>query len=368
MVKIKMPLINTEKVVNKLIKNNVVLNLKKTENDVVFYVKLIHFKSTINILKKSGIENFSYEFKGFSNIFLSLKRVGIITAIIISFAIYLISNLFVTKIQINGNFLTETNDIIKILNENGVKTSSLKSSINTKLLENKLMEISYISSVSVVTKGTTLIVNVKEKLNNSEYVNLGKFEPVISLYDAKIVSMNVVQGSPSVKVGDIVKLGDVLVEPFVISSDGKILEVQPIAEIVCEIWFSSTLCVKDVSVQSVRTGNVIENRKLTLCGLDIFSENKQNNFNEFEVETEEANLTNMFLPLKVIKQKIYEIEKKDIVVDFENEKQKFVEQCRKMSLLNIQNDDKIKDESYVCEKTQEGNLISYTITVVRKVL
>ena len=51
----------------------------------------------------------------------------------------------------------------------------------------------------------------------------------------------------------------------------------------------------------------------------------------------------------------------------EQNKQIYIEQTRQMSLLNVKDYDIIKEESYSISPMQGGNVITYTITVNKKI-
>ena len=78
-------------------------------------------------------------------------------------------------------------------------------------------------------------------------------------------------------------------------------------------------------------------------------------------------LTNYILPIKIKYMTYSEYEYCEINTEFEKNKDKYLNQTRQMSLLNVKEYDIIKDESYVINKQDDTNINVYTITVNKSI-
>ena len=361
--KFEIPALNTEKLLNKLVLEFDIFDIKKQDNVCSFFCKSKQKKQIEKILKKYG---FSIKFKSYFGLAKHLKNIsslGIIIGIIVSVVLYIISTFFISNVLIVGNLTITSKEIMQVLENYNINKWSLKSSIDVKNLQQELEEIKYVSYASVIIKGNALIINIKEQLTNNEIVNMGTFQPLVSKYDGKITSIKLIQGTSAVKVGDIVKLGDVLVYPYVLNDDGTTLSVQPLANITCDVWITTRLEVKDKEIKKIRTNNVISNYSLSFMGINFFNTNQKVTFSNYETEKKECYLSNCILPIKIKYTNCYEYIFKEFETNFEENKNKYIEKTRQMSLLNVKEYDIIKDESYVINKQDDTNIIIYTITL-----
>ena len=355
--------LNTEKLLNKLILEFDIFDIKKEDKICTFYCKSKNKRKIEKILKQFGYNIKSKSYFGLAKHLKNISSLGIIIGIVISIAMYIISTFFISDVLLVGNLTITSKEIMQVLENHNINKWSLKSSIDIKSLQKELEEIEYVSYASAIIKGNALIINIKEQLTNNEIVNIGKFQPLVAKYDGKITSIKLIQGTSAVKVGDIVKLGDVLVLPYVLNDDGTKLSVQPLADITCDVWITTRLEVKDKEIKKIRTNNVISNYSLSLMGINLYTTNNEVNFENYETEEKECYLSNCLLPIKIKYTNCYEYVLKKIETNFEENKEKYIDKTRQMSLLNVKEYDIIKDESYVINKQDDINTIIYTITL-----
>lgn len=364
--KFEISYLNTEKTLNKLIGEFNIYNFEKKDGFCCFCCDNKDKKKIKKILTNNGIKIKNQELIGFYKHFISLRNWGIIVGLVISFILWTISTFFITDVLIIGNLGITQSDVFEVLKDQKINKWTLKSSIDLNNLEAKIQDINYVSYVSAIIKGNALVINIKEQLTNDEIVSVGKYEPLIATYDGKITSINLIQGTAKVKVGDIIKLGDVLVEPY-IDHNGNKLSVQPLADIVCDVWITTRYDIYDKEIKKTRTGNCISNYSISVFGKTIYETNNKMSYEIYEIEEEEEYLTSTLLPIKIKYTNIYECKYEEIDNDFEKNKEQFIEQIRQMSLLNIKEYDIIKDESYVVTKNENVNTIVYTITLNKKI-
>ena len=362
--KYKIKGVNLEKCFNNLIKNKIKLKniIKNQDNTTEFYINykndkvlkqnLNKFNITILEEKDFGVQYF------FRNLFF---RVGLISACIISLIFLFISQMFIFKIEIYGNDKLSKTEIISELEKLGVNSFTPKSSLNLSKLESELLEnMPEISLVSIITKGNSLIVNLQEKVINDEYQNVGNFEALKATASGRIKSINLKQGTLKVKVGDIVKEGDILVEPYIIDSSGEKRSVKAEAEILAEIWFEARVTHYDSSMKTIKTGNKIVKDNIFFLNLPIYVDKKEVTFTEYEVSKNIINLSNFLIPIKIEKITYEEITTIKEEIPFEDVKEELILEAKNLALEKAKNNS-VVDEYHTVTSNAGVTSISYVI-------
>lgn len=362
--KYKIKGVNLEKCFNNLIKNKIKLKniIKNQDNTAEFYINykndkvlkqnLNKFNITILEEKDFGVQYF------FRNLFF---RVGLISACIISLIFLFISQMFIFKIEIYGNDKLSKTEIISELEKLGVNSFTPKSSLNLSMLESELLEnMPEISLVSIITKGNSLIVNLQEKVINDEYQNVGNFEALKATASGRIKSINLKQGTLKVKVGDIVKEGDILVEPYIIDSSGEKRSVKAEAEILAEIWFEARVTHYDSSMKTIKTGNKIVKDNIFFLNLPIYVDKKEVTFTEYEVSKNIINLSNFLIPIKIERITYEEITTIKEEIPFEDVKDELILEAKNLALEKAKNNS-VVDEYHTVTSNAGVTSISYVI-------
>ena len=287
--------------------------------------------------------------------------------IFFSIILWLISSLFITDVLIVGDISITSKQIMHVLSNNNINRWTLKSNVDIQTLQSQIQDIKFISYASVIIKGNALVINIKEQLTNAEVVLQNNYQPLISNFEGKIVSLKLLQGTLNVQVGDIVKLGDILVQPYVIDADGTRRSVQPLADIVCEVWITTRMEYFNKQTKKTYTGNYVTNYKMSFLGLQIFKSQNKVNYVNYDMQVSQKYLTNYLLPIKMEYTKFLEYNLEEVVIDFDLNKQKFIEQTRQMALLNVKEYDIIKNESYTVIPSEQKNTVVYTITLNKKI-
>lgn len=362
--KYKIKGVNLEKCFNNLIKNKIKLKniIKNQDNTAEFYINykndkvlkqnLNKFNITILEEKDFGVQYF------FRNLFF---RVGLISACIISLIFLFISQMFVFKIEIYGNDKLSKTEIISELEKLGVNSFTPKSSLNLSMLESELLEnMPEISLVSIITKGNSLILNLQEKVINDEYQNVGNFEALKATASGRIKSINLKQGTLKVKVGDIVKEGDILVEPYIIDSSGEKRSVKAEAEILAEIWFEARVTHYDSSMKTIKTGNKIVKDNIYFLNLPVYVDKKEVTFTEYEVSKNIINLSNFLIPIKIERITCEEITTIKEEIPFEDVKDELILEAKNLALEKAKNNS-VVDEYHTVTSNAGVTSISYVI-------
>lgn len=227
--------------------------------------------------------------------------VGAVCVFIFSF--FFFSHIYFYKI--NGVSNEHKNEILSELKSQSFSSASRNVNLERMgaELENKF---DWLSLVSIVKTGNTLIVNVKEK-EYDENLDETLIKPLVAEFDGVVKSVEIYQGTGLVKIGDVIKKGDILVEPYIISNGEKTL-IRPRANIIAEVAVNGYSNFDLNEKQYKRSGNKIKSSELSLFGLKFPKKQSQNTFKKYEIEKSIKNVCkNLLIPLKIEVVSYYEL-------------------------------------------------------------
>ena len=154
-------------------------------------------KCRVKIQRKRGLPFLLNKYKK--------RKIFAISLAVILLLIFGTSN-FVWNIEIVGNNTIETSEIMKDVNENGLKTGMIKQKINTKeVINNIRLKRNDIAWIGVNIKGTNAIVSIVEADKKPEIIDENEYCNIVTRKDGIITKINVQNGTALVKEGDIVK-------------------------------------------------------------------------------------------------------------------------------------------------------------------
>ncbi|MBQ7390436.1 MAG: sporulation protein YqfD [Clostridia bacterium] len=152
------------------------------------------------------------------------KRYGLIFALILICVIYFLSSGLVWDVRVSGNETLSDQSIIDSLEQVGLGVGTSWRETDNSAIENELlMARNDIAWVSVVRRGTVAYVRIIETENVTyEQVPVPSYSNVIADRDGVIEEITVKSGVAAVKVGDVVREGDVLISGVVETERGVI--------------------------------------------------------------------------------------------------------------------------------------------------
>ncbi|MDD3862275.1 MAG: sporulation protein YqfD, partial [Clostridia bacterium] len=360
LIEIKISGLNQEKVFNKLLEKGIeVFALTRdSRSSAIFSVSPNNLKKTITILNQNQITVKDIKKQGLIKLYSgAISRFGILIGFCLSLILLFISNNFIFSIKIYGTEKIDSKEVIEFLDKNKIGIFTNKAMVKIENLEFLILQnFEDISLVSMIKKGTSLIINIKEKEIKEESKN---FHNIISDYNGRILEMNLVSGTSLKKAGDIIRKGDLLVGGYYFDSLGNKNKIKPEADIKVEVWIENKSVHYENVVESEFTGNEIKLRSVSLFGLEIFGSNQENIFEKYEKHEKVKKITNLILPLKIKYITLKEIEMKHKFIPFEDVKDFLIEQSKQNALQKLSEDDIIKDEQISITQFPEFTILSY---------
>ena len=363
--------VNIEKFLNKMSAEFDLFDIKKRGTKLEFCISLSMDKKLCKQMQNFDIQ--IEQKRGFGILYHLLclvKRYGIMTALLLSVAFFVVCSNFVFGIKVIGLENISQTEVMQILKQNGFEKINKKSDMDTSKFEKALASnLEDVSLVSTVIKGNTLVVSIKEKVQNSEYENKDNFSPIISQFDGVLTKVQLVQGTLNKKVGDIIKKGDVLVFPYIVDSSGNQRQVEPKAEMYAKVYITQKANFYDVEMVAKRTGKSITKTDIFAFGLKIFSDHKQCEFDLYQAENTKKTISNgNIFPIILEKTIFYEIQNERVENDFEQKKQQIMDDLKQKTLKNLQECDIIENERQNITRIAGKNELEYVLQIQKRII
>ncbi len=211
-------------------KNILLWDIKREEDTYYMCISLSAFYQLRKIAKKTQTRVVILERYGLPFLLPKLwKRKIFLVGMCLACLFWILTSLFVWKIEVEGNYRITRDAFLKYLDSQGVHVGSKKADIDIEDLEKAIRrQFPDITWVSAKFDGTRLIFSVKENDVMSYPLVENACCDLYAEKDGVIVSMIVRKGTPLVKIGDSVEMGQMLVsgEIPVLNEDATIRKYQ----------------------------------------------------------------------------------------------------------------------------------------------
>lgn len=345
-IRIKIEALNAGTIVNKLIGSGIYLkNLKEKTKYVTFE---INANDEIKLKKICKRFHRRYEVISKNNIVNHFKKIkyyfGFIAAIVIMSMFLFTTNLYIYKINISvsSDDKFDLDNINNLLKENNIFSGMKKDLVDINKLQKLIISSQdNVAGCEVRKNGGVLDIVIYPGILKENVSS----ENLYSKYNAVITSIDVYAGKTNLKVGDLVKQGDLLIE----NNNGAA------GSITGKVYFSDYIIFNENQFEKKKTGNFVTKRNVMIFNKKLFKSPKINEFsNYFEENCVFYISKNLFLPLQIIETTYSEFELKDIVVPFEEQEENLKNKLYN-SIIQKANDEKITNVTY--SVVRENNLI-----------
>jgi len=349
---------NSTNLINLCSANGIILsNIQKTSKGMTFELSSKSYAQFKKLNTKGYI--LSVVRSGGMRVVLNniLYRIGLIIGLIICMLSMFFLNNRLLQIHISGLSAISKEEVLFELKNLGVNTLTYMD-LDTKKIEEELANKFDFSLVSIITKGNSLIISVKESLPSLE----DSYVPITADFNMVINSINVYSGTCMVNAGDIVYKGDVLVEPYVKSGD-DVVYVTPCAEIKSSIYTSSSYTFYSIENKLQRTGKVqLISVSMFLGKWKMYNKDIQTKFENFETEQSSELISNYFLPIRTDKVFAYELENVTFERDFETEKEDIINKLNSEAYSKVPNGVQVDAEDVTITPINDGYIINVYLT------
>ena len=333
-----------EKFINLCNNNNILLWNLKRENSIILHtnIDVKQFKQLKAICKKTKCKVKINNKKGIPFVIKKYRKrkFFIIFLLLIIFVIFFLSN-FIWNIEIKGTNSIKTEEIISLLESEGLTIGKWKRDIDVKDIINEIrLQRDDVAWVGINIKGTNAIVEIVEAdakpeiIDENEYCNIiADKEGIIS----KITSQN---GTSLVKEGDVVTKGDILIAGWM---EGKYTGKQYVharGEIEAKVWYTNTQKIYLREKQKRNTGKEETTYSVKLNNFQINFHKSIPKFQKYDtIETcKKLRLfSDFYLPIELIEYTYQEYEEIVVIHSIEEAKQIGIEKATEALKENIEN-------------------------------
>ena len=340
-------------------KNILLWNMKREKLSILYAnIGINDFKIIKSIAKTSGCNIKLNKKMGLPFIFNRYKkRKMFFILLLFVLVVLLISSNYIWNIEVIGDNTIDKNEIIKELKNKGLSEGKTKNKIDVKSVINDLrMERKDIAWIGIDIKGTNAIVEIVETEKKPEIVKSDEYCNIISEKSGVITKINVSNGTAKVKVGDIVKKGDILVEGKLEGKYTDPIYVHATAEIEIKTWYSIRKNFEYTQVIEQRTGKTETKYSIKINNLQINLYKVLSKFENYDTINENKKLSlfsNFYLPIEIVKIENYEKENKTVEYSKDELKKKSINELEEELNKQINDEEKILDK-YVNYKENDG--------------
>jgi len=245
------------------------------------------------------------------------NSVGVLLALAVLLVCTSIYSARIWQYRIYGLQNVKTSEIMQALSEMHARKGATKSSIDLKKLSSALIErVDGVALASANIVGTTLIVTISEKIDNSAV--LSENAPIVAKTACVITKIATTAGTALVQVGDKVAKGQTLIANYVINSNGAQIPSKARGEISFDAYYSYSKTYYEKNTKLARTGKT--QRAVSVEN----STTRTPNFKMYETETKTYYLSKI-IPLQATETIYYELAPTQYTLDLEKDEQKLLE-------------------------------------------
>ncbi len=197
-------------------------NIKNVKGNISASTTIDGYLHIRSAARKSGMKVMSIEKKGLIFFLKKYKiRVGIFAGSLIFALILTVLSQFVWSITLYGNIDIEDDVILSAFEKNGVYVGMpIKRLDDNDIAQAVVSEMENLSWAAVNRKGTSVVIEVREKTAAPEIYDDKTPTNLIAGEDGVIISTDVLYGQEEVKIGSAVTKGDLLISGIITHKDG----------------------------------------------------------------------------------------------------------------------------------------------------
>ncbi len=314
-------------------------------------------KAVLIALLEKKCYNYSVEEKNQNNFYFSLGL--ILGASLLSIA-FIIFSQFCWKAEVVCSSSLIRTEIEKELKNNNILGSSW-GKINFTQLEKTLMtNIPSLGLVNVSRKGMYLIINtIENEPRPEDTITPNSSSGIFADREGIISRIFVVNGTPLVKVGDSVSLGQMLVAPYSLTPEGEQIASSVKADVYIYSWSSATVEFEKTTTEFAPTGKRVEKRELILFNKVISTSSPKVDFANYKTTTTTSHLSSV-LPLYLKITYYQETTPVEVERDFDAEREALIFEAKEKVMTGV-NFDNVLEERHTINKVGEKHFVTYYI-------
>lgn len=264
---------------------------------------------------------------------------------------------YVWRIDINTKNNVSPYELRQQLYYLGIKPGIKKTEVNGKEIEKKLENLNGdILWSRARVEGSTLKIYIEEKVNPPTIKEEEKGNLVAKI-DGEVSRVYAFRGRSAVHIGDLIKVGDVLIEGINGSLEEP-YEVSPNGVVMANTFYEKSMVITIEGKELQRTGEIDKDIYLELFGKKIYLKKAIKDFDVYDKIEESSKLLN-----KII---YFEKAEKEVKLSEEEAAENAVQELQESLYNNLTREAKIKDKIVSTSKDSKGKITVNVIFVVEQ--
>lgn len=344
---------------------------RKNNTSIITYIPISDFREIRSIAKKTKCSVKIKRKKGLPFIMKKYKsrKVFIFLFFILILSIFTLSN-FVWNIEIEGNNLISSEEILEELNKNGIKLGELKYKIDTlQVIEKMRLNDERLSWIGIKIDGTNVKVNVVEAVAKPNILDENEYCDIVAAKDGIITKINVTNGTALVKEGDVVEKGRKLIGGWMEGKYTGVRYMHASGDIEAKVWYIREKTENLIQQEKVNT-NAEENKyaitlnKKTINFYKTIS--KFEKYDTMETKNKIKILNNFYLPIEFKKIKNYEYRYEQKQYTVEQLQEKIIQELEEQMKNDIENK-QIVNRNIIAEPAETELKVKLIYEVIEKI-
>lgn len=334
-----------EKLINLSSNKSILLWNSKREKSTLLYtnISIKDYREIVKIAKKTKCRVKIKEKKGLPFIFNKYRKrkIFFLSLCLIVVGIVILSN-FIWNIELTGNTNISKEELIAVLEQEGLKVGTAKNKINTKEIVSKVrLDRNDLAWIGIELKGTNALVKVVEADKKPDIIKEEEYCNIVATKPGVIVKTNAINGTSLVKQGDTVNKGTILIAGWLEGKYTGTRYVHANGEIIAKVWYEEKQKVELNQVISKENGNSENKYSVKINNFQINFYKTLSKFEKYDTigETKKIKMfSDFYLPIEITKITNKELIEERLTYSKEEAKQIAVERAKKLL------DEKVKDK------------------------
>ncbi len=253
-----------------LVSHDIPFHGLETENGILsFRLFIPYFKEYERLRAENRFAGEKRELCGLRALMRRYKgRIGLLVGAVAALVLVISSSFFIWDITVTGTDKLSSQTIIEALERHGVKLGAYIPDLDTEKIEQAMvLEVDGLSWISLNLRGTVASVEIRERSQDADKVDVQAPSNLIAAFDGQIESLEITGGVAAVNRGQIVKKGDLLVSGVIDSNALGYRLVRARGEVTARVTLVYNVEIPYQKEEKVYTGN-FTNKK----SIKIFSE------------------------------------------------------------------------------------------------
>lgn len=296
-----------ERFINICIAKDIFLwNIRREKSSLMYAnISKKDFKQLKTIVKKTKSRLKIRQKKGLPFLMNKYRKRKLFGALLITIlAIIFILSRFIWNIEIVGNEKIKTDELIKCVEENGIKIGDWKRNIDTKQVVNNIrLKRDDIAWIGIELKGTNAIIQIVEADKKPEIINEEEYCNIVSNKAGVITKINAQNGTALVKIGDVVQNGTILVGGWLEGKFTGTRYVHSEAQIEARVWYSKKEKMNLTQEEYIQTNNTEKRYSLKFNNFVINLYKKLPNFKNYDTISKNKKVklfSDLYLPIEIV--------------------------------------------------------------------